>query len=103
MANRTRTRKRKAADNPIPEDLAAPDNAPAVVAPAGIAPFEDKNVSPFEGTLSLYAGALLIVAGLFPRTLKQVVLLGLGAAFVYRGQSRHCPTYAALGIDTNRS
>ncbi len=101
MATKTRSRKRKVSDTSTP----TPESDTGSLAPATpqrVEPADDKNVSPFEGTLSVYGGVLLIVAALFPRTFKQLLLLGLGASFLYRGQSRHCHMYSALGIDTNK-
>lgn len=104
MATKPRTRKRKAAD--APASLAAPaaqeETALEAAVPSQALSSGNKNVSPFEGTLSVYAGGLLIAAALFPRSLKQLVLLGLGASFLYRGQTRHCGVYEAMGIDTNK-
>ena len=101
MATKSRSRKSKASDTaPTQTDL----QSPAVEAGSErVTPSDDKNVSPFEGTLSIYAGALLLVAALFPRSFKQVLLLGLGAGFIYRGQSRHCHVYSAVGVDTNKT
>ena len=104
MATKTRTRKRKVDDVPAsPVAAPAPENNALETATPTPAPSPGtKNVSPFEGTLSVYVGGLLIAAALFPRTLRQLALLGLGANFIYRGQTRHCGVYQAMGIDTNR-
>ena len=101
MSTKSRSRKRKPTETST--DLpSTPAEAPASVEPVRVKPADDTNVSPFEGTLSVYAGAMLIIAALFPRSFKQILLLGAGAAFLYRGQSRHCHVYSALDIDTNK-
>lgn len=90
---RSRSRK-KAADKttPAPEPL-------AVAAPEE--PSEPaRNIGELEGSLSVAGGVLLLVAALFPRTLKQLLLLGIGGGLVYRGMTGRCEVYSALGIDT---
>jgi hypothetical protein len=104
MATKPRSRKRKATDTG--NDIAAEPETTSEVSESAVSqrvqPADDTNVSSFEGTLSVYGGILLIAAALFPRTFKQLFLLGMGAGFLYRGQSRHCHVYSALGIDTNK-
>src|SRR4051812_49174194 len=53
MATKPRSRKRKAADTPTTE-----------MEPLRINPNEEKNLSPFESTLSVYAGVVLLLAAL---------------------------------------
>ncbi len=60
-----------------------------------------KNVGELESAISLAAGVLLLVAALFPRSLKQLLLLGLGAGLTHRGLTRECGVYKALDIDTS--
>ena len=104
MATKSRSRKAKSTSDAAVHE---PDiQTPATTAESGltrVAPTDEKNVSPFEGTLSVYAGALLLVAALFPRSFKQLLLLGLGAGFIYRGQTRHCSVYSTVGIDTTKT
>lgn len=47
-------------------------------------------------------GVLLVVGALFPRSLKQLLMLGLGGSLFYRGMQGHCEVYRALGIDTTK-
>ena len=75
----------------------APDREPAHESETGDG---GRNVSPTEGGFSVAAGVLILVAALFPRTLKQLLLLGIGGGLVYRGMTGKCGVYAALGIDT---
>lgn len=85
-----RSRPRKKA--PAPATTASP----AVPAP----PSDGRNVDPLEGTLSVAAGVLLLVAALFPRSLRQLLMLSLGGSLLYRGITGHCSVYQAVGIDT---
>ena len=93
-ADRTRTRSRsrkKAAPAPPPAEPAAGNDG---------GDSSRVNVGPLEGSLSVTVGILFLVGALFPRSIKQLVLLGLGSALVYRGTTRQCNVYSALGIDT---
>ena len=40
--------------------------------------------------------------GLLPRSISQAALLLVGGSLLYRGLTSHCPTYAALGVNTNK-
>jgi uncharacterized membrane protein len=59
-----------------------------------------QNVGELERWLSVLGGGLLGTYGLSRVSLPGLALAGLGAAFVYRGVTGHCPCYAALGIST---
>lgn len=93
---RNRPRKKSAASGPVasvdPEATTAPE-APAE-------PADGRNVNSLEGALSLGVGVLMLVAALFPRSIKQLLLLSLGGGLVYRGMTGHCGVYKAVGIDT---
>ena len=92
---RSRPRKKAAASETIPSAASAAPEAPA-------APSDGRNVDPLEGKLSVAAGVLLLVAALFPRSLKQLLMLSLGGGLLYRGMTGHCSVYQAMGIDTTR-
>ena len=53
-----------------------------------------------EGAVSLGIGVLVLIAALFPRSLKQLLLLSLGGGLIYRGMTGHSYLYKAAGIDT---
>ena len=89
---RARSRPRKKA---APPSLAAP--ALSAPVPAG-----SKNVGSLESGFSLLLGVLFVVAALFPRSLKQLFLLGAGTSLVYRGMTSHCAVYEVLGLDTDK-
>ncbi len=55
-----------------------------------------------EGAVSLTLGILLVVAALFPRSIKQLLMLGIGGGLAYRGVSGQCGVYKALGVDTTK-
>ena len=59
-----------------------------------------KNVGSLESAFSLLLGVLLVVAALFPRSIKQLLFLGLGGGLVYRGMTSHCGLYQALDLDS---
>ena len=85
-SSRKRPRKKAAALEPtLPATGEAPDA---------------RNVDPLEGAISVGAGVLFLVAALFPRSLKQLLLLSLGGGLLYRGLTGHCPAYKSLGVDT---
>ena len=63
-------------------------------------PHDFRNVNSFEGAASLVLGVLFVISALFPRSLKQLVMLSLGGGLVYRGMTGHCGVYEALGINT---
>ena len=91
IPNRSRSRKKAAAppvETPEPSEF-----APAITQ-------GDKNVGPVESGISTAAGVLFLVVALFPRTLKQLLLLGFGGFLVFRGVKNKCNVYSALGIDT---
>ncbi len=58
------------------------------------------NISAREQKLSLAAGAGLALWGISRGKLSGIVLLGTGAALIYRGYKQHCHLYDALGIST---
>jgi len=60
------------------------------------------NIGPFEGAAGTLAGAGMVLYGLTRRSLGGVALALTGGALFYRGATRHCPAYAALGINTAR-
>jgi len=60
------------------------------------------NVSETERWVSFIAGGMLALGGIQLRTLRGVLLATAGAALLHRGVIGHCPTYAALDIDTSR-
>ena len=84
-----------------PRKKAAP---PVTAAPAPTVPAQDrvKNVGSLESALSLVLGLLVLIAALFPRSVKQLLLLGVGGGLVYRGMTSHCGVYQALGLDTEK-
>ena len=93
--SRPRSRKKPAATaTPAP-----PARTPAQARPA---PESFKNVGSLESGFSLLLGALFVVAALFPRSIKQLFLLGAGTGLVYRGMTSHCGLYQALGLNTDR-
>ena len=66
------------------------------------APASLKNVGSLESGFSLLLGTLFVVAALFPRSIKQLFLLGAGTSLVYRGMTSHCGVYQALGLNTDK-
>ena len=46
-------------------------------------------------------GVLLVVAALFPRSIRQLLMLGIGGGLLYRGTTGRCEVYKALGVSTN--
>ena len=93
---RSRSVPRKKADALAATQAKTPVNPPPEATPG------NPNVGRAESAFSLGLGVLLLVGALFPRSLKQLVLLGLGGGLVYRGLSRRCGVYQALGINTER-
>jgi uncharacterized membrane protein len=90
--NRARSRPRKKVAPPSPA-------APIPPAPVQVG---SKNVGSLESGFSLLLGVLFVVAALFPRSIKQLFLLGAGTSLVYRGMTSHCAVYEALGFDTDK-
>lgn len=72
-------------------------------APEGEELTGDRNVGSVEAVLSMGLGVLLIVGALFPRSIKQLLMLGLGSSLVYRGMQGNCKLYRALGMDTTET
>ena len=99
-STRSRSRKKTAVAAPAPEPLVEPAESNLTVQPPKSAPDGQRNVSPLEGGISLTAGVLFLIGALFPRTLKQLLLLGIGGVLVHRGMTGKCGVYAALDIDT---
>jgi uncharacterized membrane protein len=61
------------------------------------------NVAPVERIASAFGGAGLIAHGLSRGSWAGLGLAAVGGGLLYRAFSGHCPTYAALGINTARS
>lgn len=94
---RNRPRKKAAAPEPVP--AVAPEAAP-ILPERSVTLTGGQNVSELEGALSVGMGLLFVIAALFPRSLKQLVMLSLGGGLLYRGMTRHCGVYEAMGVDT---
>ena len=73
-----------------------------MAAPTPPAPQNFKNVGSLESAFSLVLGVLFVVGAIFPRSIKQLLLLGLGGGLVYRGMTSHCSVYQALGLDSEK-
>ena len=58
-----------------------------------------RNVGSLEGMFSLVLGVLLVVAALFPRSIRQLLMLGIGGGLLYRGAAGRRAVYKALGVD----
>lgn len=58
------------------------------------------NVSDAERKVSLAAGSILALFGLWRRSIPGLLIAGAGGALAYRGITGHCPGYQAMGIDT---
>ncbi len=96
-STRNRPRKKAAAPDPtLPAESEASLAAPEIPA----APTGGRNVGELEGALSMGMGVLFVIAALFPRSIKQLVMLSLGGSLLYRGMTGHCGVYQAMGIDT---
>ena len=96
-----RSRARKKADpKPAAPETVAEAAVSAMDEPAASAP--EHNINSLESGLSLAAGVLFLVGALFPRSIKQLLLLGIGGWLTYRGMTGRCDLYAALGIDTEK-
>ena len=91
---RNRPRKKAVASQPDAALVDAPEASETPEAP------EARNVDPLEGAISVGAGVLFLVAALFPRSIKQLLMLSIGGGLLYRGMTGHCPAYKALGVDT---
>lgn len=57
------------------------------------------NMGETEAWLSAGVGAVLIGAAFRRGTMGALPLAAVGASFLYRASTRHCPLYAAAGID----
>ena len=94
---RSRSRKKAAPSaSPLPAESAATLASSELPA----APTDSRNVGEMEGALSVGLGVLFVVAALFPRSIKQLVMLSLGSGLLYRGMTGHCGVYQSMGIDT---
>ena len=95
---RSRPRKKAVApEAPSPAESAAPTMTDASEeSPAA------RNVGALEGALSMGLGVLLVIAALFPRSIKKLLMLTLGGGLLYRGMTGHCGVYQAVGIDTTK-
>ncbi|RYZ07791.1 MAG: DUF2892 domain-containing protein [Myxococcales bacterium] len=58
------------------------------------------NVHGLERAASVIAGAWLVARSLRRPSLRQAPVALAGAAFLFRGVTGHCHTYAALGVNT---
>jgi len=58
------------------------------------------NVGQSERMASTLGGGILLSVGLIRGGLRGLVMAGLGAALVYRGQTGHCHLYDAIGANT---
>ena len=99
-SSRSRPRKKTAAAAPAPAPVSEAAPVPLAKRPRAAAPAETRNVSSLEGGLSVAAGVLFVVSAVFPRSLKQLFYLGIGAALLHRGMTGKCNVYVALDIDT---
>ena len=59
-----------------------------------------RNVGSVEGVLSMTLGVLLVAAALFPRSIRQLLMLGIGGGLLYRGMTGQSEVYKALGVNT---
>jgi uncharacterized membrane protein len=59
-----------------------------------------ENVGTVERWVSIAAGSALAVLGLLRRGPGGIAAAVAGGVLVYRGASRHCPVYGALGVST---
>jgi uncharacterized membrane protein len=59
----------------------------------------EKNMSEMERTISMAAGAALVLLGLSRMPKTSLLVLAGGAYAVYRGMNGHCHVYEQLGID----
>ena len=57
------------------------------------------NVGSLEGVLSLTLGVLLVVAALFPRSIRQLLMLGIGGGLLYRGVTGRREVHRARGVE----
>ena len=84
-----------------PSSPAEPVSVPTVGATE--TPGDQRNVGSLEGALSLTLGVLLVVAALFPRSIRQLLMLGIGGGLAYRGMKGRCAVYEATGINTAKA
>lgn len=59
----------------------------------------EKNMSEMERTISMAAGAALVMFGLSRMPKTSLIVLAGGAYAIYRGVNGHCHVYEQLGID----
>ena len=103
QSTRSRARKKAAPAPAAPETLAGvAEAAPALVPDEPTTSGPTRNINSLEGGLSVTAGLLFLVAALFPRSIKQLLLVSVGGWLTYRGMTGRCNLYAALGIDTEK-
>ncbi len=93
---RSRPRKKVAA----PEAASLAESAAPVVPKVPADLMAGRNVGSLEGALSVGLGVLFVIAALFPRSIRQLVMLSLGSGLLYRGVTGHCGVYQSMGIDT---
>ena len=79
----SRSRRKAVAAIPTP----AEDLAPASLEEPVTLASPRQNVAPLEGALSMVVGVLLVVAALFPRSIRQLLMLGIGGGLVVRGMA----------------
>ena len=60
-----------------------------------------RNVDSTEAVLSMTLGVLLVVAALFPRSIRGLLMLGIGGGLLYRGATGRCEVYKVLGVNTS--
>ena len=76
-------------------------SAERAVCAAGTCP--EVNVGETERTLSIMAGAGLLVAGILRGRLLGAAAALAGGCLAYRGLTGHCSVYESLGISTAKS
>ena len=94
---RSRPRKKVAAREstaPVESESASATPGPSAEGTGG------RNVGSLEGALSVGLGVLFLVAAVFPRSIKQLLMLSLGGGLLYRGMTGHSSVYQAMGVDT---
>lgn len=60
------------------------------------------NMGGTEAWVSAIAGTILVGGALRRPSKSSLALAAVGAALLYRGSTRHCPAYAAAGIDRSK-
>ena len=106
-SERSSKRPSRSPANPRPRKRVTSPAAPEVVESAPLpeavaqeTKADGKNVGSLEGALSLTLGVLLVISALFPRSFRQLLMLGIGGGLLYRGTTGQCGVYKAMGIST---